>query len=361
MDVVQFKDWREVAGLPESVQRSLLVTGDPAERIWAIWALGLRLGKGVLADLQKEADLEALPGVRCQLVVVLAGLGERDLLRASALEDPDPVVRATACQYVVRTMPVGSDLAVDFAIQRMRADVPRVQHAMYEEIQAGRLRLPDPVLLEFLAHDDLETRQLTLEVLAAILQPSDEIVRALADRVLSEPDPFLRRSCIDFYLRCGVAEQLVRAAYRAPAPLVCEILAIFQQRGLPFSWTVLAPLAGRADQVLAVAVLKSLIEPLETEAIPWVSDLAAAALAIPHVPATAKSPLLTFRWEALARLFRVVAPETVRLFDRSVAQALLDWSSYEDEYDDDVGGRTEDGTDRAKRELLAKHVGSFRT
>jgi hypothetical protein len=57
----------------------------------------------------------------------------------------------------------------------------------------------------------------------------------------------------------------------------------------------------------------------------------------------------------------VVAPETVRLFDRSVAQALLDWSSYEDEYDDDVGGRTEDGTDLAKRELLAKRVGSFRT
>jgi len=198
---------------------------------------------------------------------------------------------------------------------------------MYEEIQAGRLRLPDPVLLEFLAHDDLETRQLTLEVLAAIPQPSDEIVWALADRVLSEPDPFLRRGCIDLYLRCGAAEQLVRAAYPAPAPLVCEILAIFQQRGLPFSWTALAPLAGRADPALAVAVLKSLIEPLEPEAIPWVSDLAAAALAIPHVPATAKSPLLTFRWEALARLFRVVAPETVRLFDRSVAQELLDWSS----------------------------------
>jgi len=46
MDVVHFKDWREVAGPSGIGQRSLLVTGDPAERIWAIWALGLRLGKG---------------------------------------------------------------------------------------------------------------------------------------------------------------------------------------------------------------------------------------------------------------------------------------------------------------------------
>ena len=53
-----------------------------------------------------------------------------------------------------------------------------------------------------------------------------------------------------------------------------------QRRDLPFSWTALAPLAARADPTLAVAVLESLVEPLEPEAIPWVSDMVAAALAI---------------------------------------------------------------------------------
>ena len=46
MDVVQFRDGREVAG-------SLLVTGDPAERVWAIWALvnAVRAFKALLYNL----------------------------------------------------------------------------------------------------------------------------------------------------------------------------------------------------------------------------------------------------------------------------------------------------------------------
>ena len=161
-------DWREVASLAEPEQRALLTSGDPAERVWSCWALALRLGKSALGDLQDDFDLEALPGIRCQLLVVMAGLGARDLVRTAALDDPDATVRATACQYVVRTEPAGPEAAVEFALDRMRRDVPRVRHALLEEAQSGRLPLPNSAVLEFLTNVDLETRQLALQSLAAI-------------------------------------------------------------------------------------------------------------------------------------------------------------------------------------------------
>jgi hypothetical protein len=61
----------------------------------------------------------------------------------------------------------------------------------------------------------------------------------------------------------------------------------------------------------------------------------------------------------------------VQFFDRSVAQALLEWSAWRDEdedYDDrdhdhegDDRSRTVPEDDLAKRELLAKRVAEFRT
>lgn len=93
-------DWRDVASLPEPEQRSLLQAADPVERVWATWALALRLGAHSVPALRGALDAEPTPGLRCQLVVVLAGLGQRDLVRGLATDDPDATVRATACQYV---------------------------------------------------------------------------------------------------------------------------------------------------------------------------------------------------------------------------------------------------------------------
>ena len=73
----KFEDTR---GLSAERLHALLANGDARERVFAIWALGLRsAGVGMTADrLRSEPDASA----RCALAVVLAGQGEIDLLVA---------------------------------------------------------------------------------------------------------------------------------------------------------------------------------------------------------------------------------------------------------------------------------------
>ena len=354
-------DWREVAALPEDAQRDLLTSGDPAERVWSCWALALRLGGSAVGELRHDFDLEALPGIRCQLIVVLAGLGARDVVRTAALDDPDATVRATACQYVVRTLPAGPEAAVDFALDRMRRDVPRVRHALFEEAQSGRLPLPDSAVLEFLRDPDLETRQLALQSLAAIPGASADILETLADRAVAEIDSFLRRDCIDLYLRRGSAADLVRAVRDAPPDVVCEIVEAIRKAGVALRWVELYPLATRSEPDILVAILSCLSEPIGPDAIHWISSRVAASLEVADISAVNRSPLWTFRWTALAMLHGAVTPQTIHLIDRTVAEALLDEMDLDDgyaEHEDHEPGAAE--AVRAKRELLAKHIASFR-
>jgi hypothetical protein len=72
------------------------------ERVWAAWALGLRLGSDSAATLKRAAGSDPDAGTRRHLVVLLAGLGERDAVAALAVADLDAHVRATASQYLIR-------------------------------------------------------------------------------------------------------------------------------------------------------------------------------------------------------------------------------------------------------------------
>jgi hypothetical protein len=358
MEGGRYNNWLEVARLSEGAQRELLAAGDPVERVWSIWALGLRLGRGAVDHLQTDFDLESLPGVRCQLIVVLAGLGEREMVQTAALHDPDPVVRATACQYLIRTLPAGSRDIVAFAIERMRSDAPRVRHAMFAEVQAGRLRLPDEVFVEFLAATDLETRQMSLESVVALPGCSEAILRAVMDRVLAEEDEHLRRSCVEVLLQRGRAAGLVSALRDASPSLVCEVLAGFQRGGIRLSWSALVDLARRMDPEVSLALLDCLAKPLEAAAIGWVSSLTAASIAISAIGKAARSPLHEVRRKGLAMLYEILAPDTIGLLDLSVAEALLGWLRSDTDQDD--GGNDEEQVtseeDRAKRQLLVRHM-----
>jgi hypothetical protein len=91
-----------IRDLPEAALRDLLVSDEPVERVWAAWALGLRLGAGSASTLRLAAGNDPDAGARRHLVVLLAGFGERDAVAALAMGDPDAHVRATASQYVMR-------------------------------------------------------------------------------------------------------------------------------------------------------------------------------------------------------------------------------------------------------------------
>src|SRR6478735_10242066 len=94
-------DFETVARLSAQEQQRLLDGGDSPERLWAAWALALQIGRNALPLLSSVEQGEISEGLRRQLLVVLAGLGERRLLETIANIDPTPSVQATAAMLYI--------------------------------------------------------------------------------------------------------------------------------------------------------------------------------------------------------------------------------------------------------------------
>ena len=104
------ESYEAVSALAEAEQRNLVRHGDAQERVWAAWALGLRL-----ADSSGDAFLDGLrqeppSGTRMHLAALLAGAGESKAVEILAEHDPATQVRATAAQYLVKSLPASPAL-----------------------------------------------------------------------------------------------------------------------------------------------------------------------------------------------------------------------------------------------------------
>jgi hypothetical protein len=266
------------------------------------------LGRASVAGARASLAQEPAPGIRCQLVVVLAGLGEHELLRTVALSDPDATVRGTACQYIVRTSPPGAAGARAFALERMSADVPRIGHALLEEVLAGRLALPDEVLAELLAHNSVETRRLALEVLEAQDSLSTATKLGLLRLIPIEEDPDVLAGAMRRLLREGAQVALVGCVAGAPEPRARLVLTALARAGRRFSWRELEPLAQRSEPGLASGLLPLLSEPLERDAIRWLC---------------ARAGERELEWRVLPLIYDALSPGNVDLVDSRVAALLL--------------------------------------
>jgi HEAT repeat protein len=160
------RDFDEVTGLAPAAQRRLLVIGAPEERVWAAWALGLTLGIGAKPDLLAAFERTDHPGVRRQLIVMLAGFGEQPLLATLAEQEADDAVRATAAQYLLQTSRASDDARLRPVIERLLHDPsPDVRYALLLASQSRQkvLRLEDLVTLA--ADPDRAVRELAIEIL----------------------------------------------------------------------------------------------------------------------------------------------------------------------------------------------------
>jgi hypothetical protein len=334
-------DWGAAAELPEPALRALASSPDPAERVWAAWALALLLGRASVPGARASLASEPTPGIRCQLVVVLAGLGENELLRTVALSDPDATVRGTACQYVVRTSPPGATTALAFALERLRVDVPRIGHAVLEEVVAGRLVLPDGVLAELLVHTSVETRRLVLEVLDAQDRLSRATKGGLQRLVPVEEDPDVLASAMRRLLREGAQTALVDCVAGAPEPRVKLVLSTLARAGLRFPWRDLEALSRRSEHGVAFSLLHFLPEPLERDAFRWLC-------------ARAGDPELD--WAVLPLVYDALSEENADLVDGSVAAPLLRRFDPPDVIYDDEPPWQPSPTDLEKKRLLEARV-----
>lgn len=128
-----FGSFEDVLRLENPRQRDLLRCGDEVERVWAAWALGLRLGTQAVPELRDSLRQCPFPGTRRHLLVVLAGFGERSTLCGVASGDADPYVRTTACRYLAR-IAQNDDAVRRVLLERLFKDPsPDVRLAILEE------------------------------------------------------------------------------------------------------------------------------------------------------------------------------------------------------------------------------------
>src|SRR5262249_55285459 len=120
-------------GLSSERLYELLEMGDAQERVFAIWALGLRsAGAVTMADqLRMEPDA----GVRRVLAVVVAGQGEVALLVAVWRHDRGVHVRASAVPMVMRFAAAGR-IPWSIVIGRL-ADEATVRASVISQVDAS--------------------------------------------------------------------------------------------------------------------------------------------------------------------------------------------------------------------------------
>jgi hypothetical protein len=337
----------EVESLDTGALRRLLAEGSAQERVWAAWALGLRLGSQARPELARASRQEPDPGTRRHLLVILAGYRDLDLLAVMARDDPDTYVRASACQYLAQVAP--EDSAVRALLrERLTADPSTtVRHTVIQH-------LPDvgPEDLKWASRaaedEDLELRSAALDVLFRLGPRAGGLLRERAER---EPDTTLRGTAQRRWLEAAGALAVLEACVRLPVDRAAEVLHRLAREGRTFGWAQLPPIAAREvpalDEVLLDCLRK---EKAPTEVRQWWEDLVLRASAFkgpehagtgPRNLAWRVCPLLVealrpLPWDSLPRREQARLDQVRQYLEEQLALEARD-DIEEDLYEDEDG------------------------
>ena len=238
-----YQSYREVSQLDMNTQRQLLQSDDGSERIWAAWALGTWLGKQGTSTLIESLENSLEPGVRRQLLVILAGLGEQLILRVYAQDDSDPFVRATACQYLIQTSFSTDSTIHQFLCDRLFQDhAPVVQQAILKSAQPEYLKLPLATLLTLESNSDDEISHLATEHLLARASQSESFFSTLIEAIWQESDDGLRGYLLSTCLEARGGQRMIAMCGGRATTQVFEVLQLLTQNNLKFPFSELSPL-----------------------------------------------------------------------------------------------------------------------
>lgn len=253
--------------LPERELRHLVEVGEPPDRLRAAWAIGLRFGASANAVLREAAAGEITQGLRQQLVVILAGLGEKLAVLEVARSDPHESVRAVATAYTIRTAPSSSDgEARSFAQGKLAHDTPEVRIAVLNEIVAGRLTLDARTILPILDAGDVVERRAALLALVAMAADDPMATDGLSALVSSG-----QRLAEESIAELGRADaiSLLRALSDAKAATLDALLRTIAKGRLELGWNDLAFLLARTEVSVANALLRTTRACPAEAALPW--------------------------------------------------------------------------------------------
>jgi hypothetical protein len=319
-----YENFEAVSQLDTEVLRNLLADGDPQERVWAAWAVALELGADSLSSLREAAQASPTPGTRRHLVVILAGLGERKVLCVFAESDPDAYVRATACQYLMRTWSEDDLEAADVIRQRLLTDgTAEVKETI---LKAATSVLPPatlPELAELTSNRALEVRRLAFELIKRRHAPKEAFGGVLAARLHEEPDRDLLVDLANFCIDGGQEDLVLRSALRARAAARALLLEALHTRGRALSWAQARPLAELGEAAVDLKLL-GLLEPRGlSDGFPWL--VRRLAESIPH---DFRDPELMFFSNALTPLAEVIDTVPAAMFTENCRRDLESARSY---------------------------------
>jgi hypothetical protein len=248
-----YASFEEVSELSETRVLELLETGDQTERVWAAWALGMRLAGDSRADLSERLDGEPTRGVRQHLAVVLAGLDAVEPIAAIAVNDPSIEVRITAARLCTRLLGADRvDVARRLAAQLDREATPDVAAALLAEVRAD-----SPALLRERVARSIRSEHLALRRAAAtavLRWDADRFPAALREPALLEPDPALAADLLGRWCaREGAAPILDALADHEPAVIAGNLRRLAAITGL--SWPQVARFAAPANDAITGSLL----------------------------------------------------------------------------------------------------------
>jgi hypothetical protein len=268
---VVYSNFEQVASLDTSSQQHLLLNGEPVERVWAAWALGLQLGKGADPDLIASLGHSPHPGTRRHLVVILARHGEQAILRILALDDPDDYVRATACEYVIRTNSPADQTVQQFIRERLLADPsPAVRLAILRTSPPGypALLFDDLALLS--TDPDPDVRLSAAGRLLAGFPADSLLPGVIAERISLEANARQRRHLLKLAFETGCAVRLLSTDL--PPDRTLEILKLFLDAGMSFPWKDLERWSRAHDPRCDVLLVQLLRADSVPAALPWLLE-----------------------------------------------------------------------------------------
>lgn len=188
-----YLDFSQVQQQPTTAVLELAAAGDPRERVWAAWAIGLRAPQA--HDwIAERARLDPEPGVRRHLAVMLAGYRRREDLWSLAM-DADARVRSTALHWLCRISAVDDVVAWDRIMPRLVSEPAEIRAAIIRGLPRA---LPSSVERRWPAMLDDPSRDVRAAVLARIhsieVPRPEALMNAVRDRLKTEADARLQRA-----------------------------------------------------------------------------------------------------------------------------------------------------------------------
>lgn len=206
------QSYGDVAELESSALRTLLVEGEPSERVWAAWALGVRGGLELSAETKDRFLREPDSGARRHFIMFLLGSGERAAVEALAGFDPDWRVRATACLGLLRTAPTDAH-TLQVVHHVLTSDVSDdVREDVLRGLPSTAASLEPDVLVSFSGSSSEGVRRALYNALVNL--PAQTVEAIALCRLPTEQDPDLLKVLVDRGL-ASKSEKLREAALRA--------------------------------------------------------------------------------------------------------------------------------------------------